>query len=147
MPFITQGKTNLKYILIVVVSAVIVSGGILAYYYSWIKDLETKLAEIETRLPEKKIVASKEEAIKNLLADKYGKEVSEVIINISQQTENHVRGTVVFQPGGPENSGMFLAAKVNDEWGLVHDGQGAYACSMVEQYNFPLEMISDCFSQ
>ena len=33
MPFITQGKTNLKYILIVVVLAVIVGGGILAWQY------------------------------------------------------------------------------------------------------------------
>ncbi|HDZ54676.1 MAG TPA: hypothetical protein ENI19_03965 [Candidatus Nealsonbacteria bacterium] len=33
MPFITEGKTNLKYILIVVVLAVIVGGGILGYQY------------------------------------------------------------------------------------------------------------------
>ena len=33
MPFITQGKTNLIYILIVVILAVIVGGGILGYQY------------------------------------------------------------------------------------------------------------------
>lgn len=33
MPLITQGKANLKYILIVVVLAVIVGGGILAWQY------------------------------------------------------------------------------------------------------------------
>lgn len=53
MPFIAQGKTNLKYILIVVVLAVIVGGVILGYYYLWIKDLEAKLTELEIRLPEK----------------------------------------------------------------------------------------------
>jgi len=31
MPFLTQGKTNWKYILIVVILAVIVGGGILGY--------------------------------------------------------------------------------------------------------------------
>jgi hypothetical protein len=36
MPFITQGKTNLKYILIVVILAVIVGSGILAYQYWWL---------------------------------------------------------------------------------------------------------------
>lgn len=53
MPFITQGKTNLTYILIVVVLAVVVGGGVLGYYYSWIKELDAKLAELEIRLPEK----------------------------------------------------------------------------------------------
>jgi len=33
MPFITQGKANLKYILIVVILAAIVGGGILGYWY------------------------------------------------------------------------------------------------------------------
>ncbi|MCH8741867.1 hypothetical protein IH779_03115 [Patescibacteria group bacterium] len=33
MSFITKGETNLKYILIVVVLAVIVGGGILAYQF------------------------------------------------------------------------------------------------------------------
>lgn len=54
MPFITQGKTNLKYILIVIVLAVIVGGGILGYYYSWIKELDIRLSELELKLPEVK---------------------------------------------------------------------------------------------
>ncbi|HDZ54204.1 MAG TPA: hypothetical protein ENI19_03645 [Candidatus Nealsonbacteria bacterium] len=54
MPFITQGKINLQYILIVVVLAAIVGGGTLGYYYLWIAGLETRLAEIEIRLPEVK---------------------------------------------------------------------------------------------
>ena len=40
MPFITQGKTNLIYILIVVVLAVIVGGGILGYQYLWMEKQE-----------------------------------------------------------------------------------------------------------
>jgi len=35
MPFLTQGKTNWKYILIVLVLAIIVGGGVLSYY-RWI---------------------------------------------------------------------------------------------------------------
>src|SRR4030043_231250 len=55
MPFITQGKTNIKYLLIVVALAAIVGGGILGYYYLWIKDLESRLAAIELKLPKKVI--------------------------------------------------------------------------------------------
>jgi len=47
MPFLTQGKTNWKYILIVVVLAVIVGGGILGYYQWFIKE-EWKEKEVET---------------------------------------------------------------------------------------------------
>lgn len=42
MPFITQGKTNWKYILIAVVLAVIVGGGILIYQYRWLLKKEVK---------------------------------------------------------------------------------------------------------
>src|SRR4030042_1457774 len=42
MPFITQGKANLKYILIVVVLAIIVGGGILGYQYWWVPKHETQ---------------------------------------------------------------------------------------------------------
>ena len=54
---------------------------------------------------------------------------------------------VTFQPGGSENSGIFLAAKVDNKWEIIHDGQGSYSCSLVEQYNFPSGMVSDCSSE
>lgn len=54
MSFLTQDKTNWKFLLIVIILAVIVGGAILGYYYSWIKELDTRLPEIELRLPEEK---------------------------------------------------------------------------------------------
>jgi eight-cysteine-cluster-containing protein len=47
MPFITQGKTNIKYILIVVILAAITGGGILAYQYWWLPKQETQPPEIK----------------------------------------------------------------------------------------------------
>ena len=47
MPFITQGKTNIKYILIVVVLAVISGGGILGYQYWWIGKENKEQGETE----------------------------------------------------------------------------------------------------
>lgn len=46
-------RTNWNYILIVVILGILAAGGILGYYYLWIKDLEAKLAELEVRIPEK----------------------------------------------------------------------------------------------
>jgi len=51
MPFVTQGKTNLKYILIVVVLATIVGGGVLGYQYWWVTKKEVPLQEVKA--PEK----------------------------------------------------------------------------------------------
>ena len=47
MPFITQGKANLKYILIVVILAAIVGGGVLVYQYWWLPKQEAKTLEIK----------------------------------------------------------------------------------------------------
>jgi len=105
------------------------------------KDVEVKCGKGDSSIDP---IISKEEAIKRLLAQKYNKKVAEVTIRISQETENHLRGGVEFQPGGPENSGLFLAAKVDGNWRLVFDGQGAISCEEVTRYNFPQEMVTDC---
>jgi hypothetical protein len=49
MPFITQEKTNLKYILIVLGLAVLVAGGIIFYQYWWLPKHETKPPEISIK--------------------------------------------------------------------------------------------------
>lgn len=85
-----------------------------------------------------------EDAIKTLFADKYGKNVLDVTINFGEQADNYARGAVSFAPGGSENSGMFLAAKVSGKWRLIYEGQGAYTCILAQGYNFPADMIADC---
>ena len=55
MPFIAQGKTNLTYILIIVILAVIVGGGILGYQY--LLAPKEEVAMPEGKLPEVKAPA------------------------------------------------------------------------------------------
>ena len=86
---------------------------------------------------------STEKRIREALAIKHNKKVSQTEITITQETENHARGNVVFQPGGSENSGMFLAAKINNEWQIVFDGNGSIACEDLEDYSFPETMIEN----
>lgn len=83
--------------------------------------------------------------IKQAFSDKYGNPVNEVSVEISSSTDTHMRGVVKIGPPGTISGGMFLAAKVNGEWMIVHDGQGVYTCAEVAPFNFPEEMINDCY--
>lgn len=54
MPFITQGKTNIKYLLTIVLVAVIFGGGVLGYLNWWTNKQAAKLMEFpEIKFPEK----------------------------------------------------------------------------------------------
>ena len=120
---------------------IVVTGGLLIY-----KQLDSLLPKdsgsqsSQTSQP----VISKKEAIKKLFADKYDKGIGDVTVTISKETETHARGMVEMAPGGSENSGLFLAAKVDGQWELAFDGQGAISCGDMEKYGFPQDMISDC---
>jgi len=67
-------RTNWKFICIVVILGFLAAGGILGYYYLWLTELETKLAEIEVRLPEK-VVQDETADWKIYRNEEYGYEV------------------------------------------------------------------------
>lgn len=82
-----------------------------------------------------------ENEIKQLFIQKYPKYASTVSVRIGQETETHVRGIVSFETGAP--GGIFLAAKIDDKWKIVFDGNGGISCTLAK-YGFPNEMLSDC---
>jgi len=47
MPFITQGKTNWKFLLIVIILAIVVGGGVFAWQYWWVPKEEVKAPEVK----------------------------------------------------------------------------------------------------
>lgn len=125
-------------------------GGVAGYKDAtdqWIpSEPELRDVEIECGKTEiKEEVLITEEVIKKLFADKYEKKVSAVSLNISKETENYAEGGVMFlDEEGPGNSGLFLAAKIDNNWQLVFDGNGAFACEMLEDYGFPEDMMEQC---
>jgi len=87
---------------------------------------------------------SREEQIKLAFANRYNRKLSQISIAIERETDTHARGIVIFQPGGSENTGAFLAVKQEDLWTIVFDGQGVISCEETAKYGFPSEMVEDC---
>jgi hypothetical protein len=79
-----------------------------------------------------------EEAIRAALASHLGANASELTVVIEQNTGTHAKGSV--------ENGYFLAAKVDDQWQIVADGQAMPDCTLVAQYNFPLSMVPECIT-
>lgn len=103
---------------------------------------ETKTAEINWRCtgliePE----TSTDKDIQKLFTEKYPKYADTLSVNISQETENHARGNVIFEAGAP--GGYFFATKIDNVWQIVFDGNGQIPCNLSD-YGFPTEMLSDC---
>jgi len=74
MPFLTKGKTNWKYILIVLILALIVGGGILGYLRYFKKELISLLQLPEIKKPEK-VVEEETADWKTYRNEKYGFEI------------------------------------------------------------------------
>ena len=104
---------------------------------------EKEIKEEETEKEE----VSKEEAIKSLFASKYSESASNISITIEKENGNYVRGIVEFGEGGPGQAGGFLAVKTEEGWELVYDGNGAVPCSDIELYDFPTDIIGECFDE
>ena len=81
---------------------------------------------------------SDEDAIKAALATHLGANVNDLTIKIHEYTGTHARGGV--------DNGYFMAARVNGQWQIVADGQGALNCQFIAQYGFPFSMVPECFA-
>ncbi|MFH0852094.1 MAG: hypothetical protein V1845_00585 [bacterium] len=103
---------------------------------------DTKTAEVNWRctgLGEPNVPAG--ETLRQLFAQKYPKYGETLSVIIEKETESHARGLITFVDGEP--GGIFLAAKVNSQWQIVHDGNGQIPCSL-SSYGFPSDMLADC---
>lgn len=94
---------------------------------------------------EEKEIKSDLEQIREVFAEKYSKPLDEVIVNISENTGTHATGGVSF--AGEMGGAMWLAYNDGEKWILVHDGHGTIPCSAVDPYNFPTDMVPECWDE
>jgi len=87
-----------------------------------------------------------EERIKEAFSEKYDRDISEVNVTVNKQTDDYASGGVSF--GGEMGGGWFLAAKESDgSFVIVADGNGVVPCASVEPYDFPVNMVPECYDE
>lgn len=90
-------------------------------------------------------VKSDLEQIKELFVQKYNKPPGEVMVAINKNTGVQASGSVKFV--GEMGGAMWLAAQSEGIWVLVFDGQGTIPCQKIEPYNFPTDMVPECWDE
>lgn len=100
---------------------------------------------VEYIIQRNKQIAGGEQEIQLLLAQKYDKPIADVSVKATKQNADYMVGTVSFSAPGlpePEEGGMFLAARQNNAWILVYDGNGSVDCDYIKtNYQFPADML------
>ncbi len=84
------------------------------------------------------------ELLREAFAAKYSHPVAEAEVTISKQTGPYVSGGIHFT--GQTGGGWFLAYKQADgTWVIVADGNGTVPCEAIEPYNFPVDLVPECW--
>lgn len=74
-------------------------------------------------------------------------EMDSVNITVDIVDGDYIAGGAGPAEGGP-GGGYFYAAKTESgEWVIAADGNGAIMCDDIEPYDFPVEMISQCYDE
>jgi hypothetical protein len=156
----------MKYVITIILTAVIVGLGVTAYFKGWLPSVTFKKPEAAsvqntevldnvvpvspTPIPSASASAVIKEddnkvilaAVKAALIAKHGSDFSDLDYSISKVEGNYASGSV----GGEGGGGMWFATKVNGNWVIVWDGNGTILCSDLALYpNLPKDMIPECW--
>lgn len=87
--------------------------------------------------------------IKKAFAQKYDKPIADVEVTIGKKEEfpmkglNYASGSVKF--AGEMGGGWWLAVQEGQIWKIVADGNGTVPCEAIEPYDFPKDMVPECY--
>jgi len=82
------------------------------------------------------------EAIKKAVYEKTGLTSEVADVTVSEYTSSYAKGGVKEKEA--VGGAYFIAAKVDNEWICVYDGQSHPTCEQLEPYDFPKEMVPEC---
>lgn len=99
------------------------------------------------------LINQTEMLIKKLYFDELDKDPSTIQVDVIQSTSDHVSGSIQLIEPDEEAAALnsvesFLAAKdENGAWVLVTTGNKVVSCEEIEPYDFPTEMVPECFDE
>ena len=154
-----MNKGLLIFLIVLVVILIGVSGGILYWLLAKGSSLDFISSKVVTPTPtltqptptpgfeSAPTVEEKSDLqqIKEAFAEKYDKVLTDVKVTISDNDGTYAKGGVSF--AGEMVGGWWLAFKDTVGWIIVADGNGAVMCSSIESYDFPIEMVPECYDE
>lgn len=100
------------------------------------------ITPMATQLP----VKSDLQQIKEAFVQKYNKSLADVDVGINDNSKPYMSGNVIF--AGEIGGGWFLAYYDNsNNWKIVADGNGTVMCDDIDSYNFPTDMVPECWDE
>jgi|GEM_PF-1813895 len=116
--------------------------------YTWCEEKQKCLRVWEEPcITEKSTTGDIEEVIisdiSKALIQKHGDSAKNIQITVSKVEGLYAVGGAKEEMGG----GMWLAAKVEDEWKLVWDGNGTIGCALLAQYDYPASIVPECWNE
>lgn len=83
-------------------------------------------------------------ALKTAVSKKTGIPEANIAFSISKNTGKYATGNVNTK-GEEIGGGYWLAVKTEAGWLIVYDGQAQPECSKVDPYDFPVDMVPECY--
>ncbi|MFC1711337.1 hypothetical protein ACFLZ1_01990 [Patescibacteria group bacterium] len=110
----------------------------------------SSLPATSSALPEVSPVSENEtisdsDQIRQALADRHSKALSETEATINEFDGSYAKGLVRF--AGEIGGGWFLAYNDGTSWLIVADGNGTVICADIEPYDFPVSMVPECWDE
>jgi hypothetical protein len=104
-----------------------------------------QVADVDTEDEDEPIDEDLETIFAQLFAEKFEKPVADATVTISKTEDSYVSGGIKF--AGEIGGGWFLGAKEDDDWMVVVDGNGTVMCADIEPYDFPVDMVPECWDE
>jgi len=155
---VQTNSQNTLFVLLVFAIVLILVGG--AYWYGRQNIMETgeETQETEEQPAEEAIEieeaeestapveeATLEEELIVLLSEKLEVEPETLLITVNENTGEYAAGSIGFTDA--PMGAAFLAAKVEGRWKLVFDGNGTVPCENLEEVDFPVDMMPECWDE
>jgi len=101
---------------------------------------------IETQIPASfSEINNRVDNFKNLIGQKINQDKKNIDVQIGIEDDNYASGIfTVINEAPSDATNLFLAIKNNDKWQIVWTGQNNFSCEIIQQYNIPEKIASDC---